>query len=159
MPSMTDPMDALVSFQRALLDGEIELRSGELDTDLFVFADSAAGRPRISYVRRDRKTVKAFVNAILTEPIEGLPCFQLGVAVPVQYRNRGYAKSTLASAITELKHGLARNKIASFYVEGIVRADNEPSKRASAATISATPTPVTDKDSGLAAFQYLRKIE
>jgi hypothetical protein len=36
MASMTDPMDALVSFQQALLDGEIRLLPGELDADLFV---------------------------------------------------------------------------------------------------------------------------
>lgn len=159
MARMTDPTDALVSFQKALLDGEINLRPGELDRDLFVYADVAAGVPRITYVRLDGKTVKSFVNAIRTEPVEGLPCFQLGVAVPEQYRNKGYAKSTLASAIAEMKNGLARNKISSFYVEGIVSVDNEPSKRASAATISPNPTPVTDEGSGLPALQYLRKVE
>jgi hypothetical protein len=158
MPSMADPMVALVSFQQALNDGEIRLRPGELDRDIFVFADSAAGVARFSYVRLDGRTVKAFVNAVPAGLIEGLPCFQLGVAVPVKYRNKGYAKSTLASAIAELKNGLTRNKIPSFYVEGIVSVDNEPSKRASAATISSTPTPVTDKDSGLPALQYLRKL-
>lgn len=155
---MTDPTDALVSFRQALLDGEINLRPGELDPDLFVYADSAAGVSRITYVRLDGQTVKAFVNVILTEPIDGLPCFQMGVAVPVQYRGKGYAKSTIAAAIAELKHGLARNKIPSFYVEGIVSVDNEPSKRVSAATISSTPTSVTDQDSGLPALQYLRKV-
>jgi hypothetical protein len=151
-------MVALVSFQKALLDGELRLRPGELDPDIFVYADSAAGASRISYVRLDGRTVIAFVNAVSAGRIEGLPCFQLGVAVPVQYRNKGYAKSTLASAIAELKNGLTRNNIPSFYVEGIVSVDNEPSKRASAATISSSPTPVTDKDSGLPALQYLRKI-
>lgn len=155
---MTDPTEALVSFQQALNDGEIELRPGELDRDIFVYADDAAGLPRMTYVRLDGKTVKAFVVAVLTEPIDGLPCFQLGVAVPEKYRNRGYAKSTLSSAIAEMKNGLARNKIPSFYVEGIVSVENEPSKRASATTISANPTPVTDKDSGAPALQYLRKV-
>jgi hypothetical protein len=91
--------------------------------------------------------------------MEGLPCFQLGVAVPEKFRNKGYAKSILASSINELKHGLSRNKIATFYVEGIVGVDNEPSKRASAATISSTPTAITDEISGLSALHYVRKIE
>lgn len=160
MPAMTDPMEALVSFQQALLDGEIHLQRGELDPDLFLHAD----RPipdgmRLTYVRLDGRTVKAFVNAVSAGHIEGLPVFQLGVAVPEKYRNKGYAKSLLAAAIAEMKNGFSRTKIHSFYVEGIVSADNEPSKRASAATISSTPTPVTDKDSGLPALQYLRKIE
>jgi hypothetical protein len=159
MPSMTDPMVALVSFQQALLDGEIKLRAGELDPHIFVHADKpTADVSRITYVRLDGRTVKAFVNVISAGRVDGLPCFQLGVAVAEQYRNKGYAKSTLASAIAELKHGLARNKIPSFYIEGIVSVDNEASKRASAATISSSPTAVTDKDSGLPALQYLRKI-
>jgi GNAT superfamily N-acetyltransferase len=160
MPSMTDPMDALVSFQQALLDGEIQLRPGELDPHLFMYAD----RPtpdvmRITYVRLDGRTVKAFVNVISAGHIEGLPCFQLGVAVPEKYRNKGYAKSLLAAAIAEMKNGFSRTQIPSFYVEGIVSVDNEPSKRASAATISSTPAAVTDKDTGLPALQYLRRIE
>jgi hypothetical protein len=156
---MTDPMVALVSFQQALLDGEIKLRVGELDRDIFVHADKPTPDvSRITYVRLDGRTVKAFVNVISAGFVDGLPCFQLGVAVPVQYRNKGYAKSTLASAIAELKNGLTRNRIPSFYIEGIVSVDNEPSKRASAATISSSPTAITDEDSGLPALQYLRKI-
>jgi hypothetical protein len=159
MPSMTDPMVALVSFQQALLDGEIRLQVGELDPNLFVYADNPApGVSRITYVRLDGPIVKAFVNASSAGFVDGLPCFQLGVAVPEQYRNKGYAKSTLTSAIAELKQGLSRNRIPSFYVEGIVSVKNEPSKRASAATISPNPTPVIDEPSGLPALQYLRKI-
>jgi hypothetical protein len=109
-------------------------------------------------VRLDGQTVKAFVNVISAGRVDGLPCFQLGVAVPVQYRNKGHAKSTLAAAIAELKHGLARNNIPSFYVEGVVSVDNEPSKRASAATISSSPTAIIDEGSGLPALHYIRKI-
>jgi hypothetical protein len=93
-----------------------------------------------------------------TEPMHGLPCFQADVAVPLTYRGKGYAKSVLAAAIAELKHGLSRNKISSFYIEAIVSIDNEPSKRVAEATISATPVAVTDEQSGLPALQYVRKI-
>ncbi|TQF41148.1 hypothetical protein UNPF46_08485 [Bradyrhizobium sp. UNPF46] len=160
MTSMTDPTDALVSFQQAYLDGEIRLQQAKLDPDLFVFADKPGpGLVRLTYVRLDGKTVKAFVNAMPADFVDGLPCFQLGVAVPVKYRNKGYAKSTLTSAIAEMENGFSRTGvIPSFYVEGIVSVDNEPSKRASAATISSSPTAVTDKESGLPALQYLRKI-
>jgi hypothetical protein len=158
MASMTDPTDALVSFQQALLDGEIRLQRAELDPDLFVFSDKPGpGLVRLTYVRLDGKTVKAFVNAMPAGFIEGLPCFQLGVAVPLKYRSNGYAKSTLAAAIAEMENGFSRTGIIpSFYVEGIVGIDNEPSKRASAAAISATPA-ITDKVSGLPALQYLQK--
>jgi hypothetical protein len=152
-------MDAMVSFQQALLDDEIRLQRGALDPDIFVYADKPVGVSRITYVRLDGRTVKAFVNVIGVSPMDGLPCFQLGVAVPVPYRNKGYAKDILASAIAELKHGLSRNKILSFYVEGVVGVDNEPSKRASAATISSSPTAIIDEVSGLQALHYVRKID
>jgi hypothetical protein len=159
MASMTDPMDALLSFQQALLRGEICLRAGELDPNLYVHADNPApGVTRISYVRLDDQTVKAFANFVLTEPIDGFPCFQVGVAVPLAYRGKGYAKSTVAAAINELKNGLSRNKTPSFYVEAIVSIDNEPSKRVAEATVSSSPTAVTDEFSGLPALQYVRKV-
>jgi hypothetical protein len=156
---MTDPMDALVSFQQALLRGEIGLRAGELEPDLFVHVDHpAAGVSQFTYVRLDRQTVKAFANIVMTKPIDGVPCFQVGVAVPVPYRSKGYAKSIVAAAIAELKNGLSRNRIPSFYVEAVVSTDNEPSKRVAEAVISSNPTAITDEYSGLPALHYVRKI-
>jgi hypothetical protein len=64
----------------------------------------------------------------------------------------------VAAAISELKNGLSRNKIPSFYVESVVSTDNEPSKRVSAATISSSPTAISDEVSGLPALHYVRKI-
>jgi hypothetical protein len=93
----------------------------------------------------NRESVTAFANVVMTEPMHGLPRFEVGVAVPEAYRGKGHAKSIVAAAIAELRHGLARNNISSFYVEAIVSIDNEPSKRVAAATISATPVAVTDR--------------
>jgi hypothetical protein len=155
---MTDPFDALTSFQQAMLDGEITLRAGELDPDLFLYVDEPNGVPRFTYVRLDRQSVTAFAELCLTEPMHGHPCFQAGVAVPEAHRGKGYAKSVLAAAIAELRHGLFRNEISSFYVEAIVSIDNEPSKRVAASTISETPVAVTDRFSGLPALRYIRKI-
>jgi predicted GNAT family acetyltransferase len=130
----------------------------ELDRNLFMHFDEPTGIPRITYVRLDGQTVTALALMVRTEPMHGLPCFQAGVAVPEAYRGKGHAKSVLAAAIAELRHGLSRNKISSFYVEAIVSTDNEPSKLVAEATISATPVAVTDEGSGLPALQYVRKI-
>jgi hypothetical protein len=155
---MTDPFDALTSFQQAYLNGEISLQAGELDPDLFLHVDHPTGVPRFAYVRFDRQSVTALAMMIPTEPMNGLPSFQVGVAVPEAHRGRGHAKSIVAAAIAELRHGLSRNKISSFYVEAVVSIDNEPSKRVAEATISATPVAVTDEVSGLPALHYVRKI-
>jgi hypothetical protein len=156
--SMTDPFDALTSFQQALLNGEIVLRAGELDPDLFLHVDHPTGAPRFTYVRLDGQLVTALAMIIATEPMQGLPCFQIGVAVPKAYRGNGRAKSIVAAAIGEFRNGLSRNSVRSFYVEAIVSVDNQPSKRVAAATISTTPVGVTDQVSGLPALHYCRLI-
>jgi hypothetical protein len=156
---MTDPLDGLKSFQRAFDNRELQLQRGSIDRELFVHADQPQGETRLTYARIQRKTVTALAIAVLTEPIEGIPCFQLGVAVPEAFRGQRRAKNIVEAAIIEMKNGLARSTIRAFYVEAIVGAHNEPSRRVAAATISDTPKEVTDELSGLPAFQYLRKVE
>jgi hypothetical protein len=155
---MTDPSDALTSFQQALIDDEIKLQRGQLDPELFVLLDHPNGEPRFTYVRLKGRTVTALVILVLADPLKGTPCFQIGCAVPNAYRNQGRAKDAVEAAIAELKHGLARNKISTFYVEAVVGTHNEPSQRVAAATISAAPAEITDEVSGLPALHYLRKI-
>ena len=152
-------MDALTSFQQALHRGEIDLQPGQLDADLFVHLDRPApGVVRFTYVRLDHQMVKALVNIVRTDPLDGLPCFQIGVAVPVVFRSKGYAKSIVSAAIAELQHGLLRNGISTFYVEAVVSVDNEPSKRVAEAVICPNPMSITDEVSGLPAHHYVRKM-
>lgn len=159
LPQMTDPHDSLPSFQRALRNGELTVQRGELDRDLIVHLDQPApGINRMTYAKLDGKNVVGLVQMVPAEFLNGLPCFQAGVAVAKKYRRKGHAKLLVAAAIAEMKHGLARAKINSFYVEAIVSVDNEPSKRVAAATISRTPSAVTDELSGLPALQYVLKV-
>jgi hypothetical protein len=57
LTKMTDPSDALKSFQQALVDGEIQLQRGQIDPGLFVHLDRPNGQPRFTYVRLQRQTV------------------------------------------------------------------------------------------------------
>ena len=156
---MTDPTNALQSFQRALLQGEIQLQPGVLDKGIHVYFDRPKGGRRFTYVRLAGTTVTAFVEFASCEAIEGTPCFAIGYAVPEAYRNEGRAKDAIRAAISELQHGLGRVGLSVFYVEAIVGADNKPSQRVAEQVISDTPTAVTDKVSGLPAFQYIRRVE
>jgi hypothetical protein len=159
LPAMTDPSDSLTSFQQALTDGEMQLQRGEIDSELFMHSDRPQGVTRVTYVRLQHRTVTALAIFVLTEPIAGIPCFQLGVAVPEAYRSQGRAKSVVDAAIVEMRNGLARHpKFSGFYVEAIVGAHNVASQHVASATISTAPVSVTDEFSGLPAFQYLRKI-
>lgn len=158
---MTDPSNSLQSFQQLLLlhgRRKMQLRRGVLDQNLFLHVDSPLGDRRLTYVRLKGKIVTALVMFALSEPIKGATCFGIGYAVPEAYRNQGRAKEVISASISELQHGLGQ-KLPRFYVEAIVGADNKSSQRVAEQVISNTPIAVTDKLSGLPAFQYVRKIE
>ncbi len=156
---MINPINAMHSFQKELLRGNIQLQPGDLNPDLFVYLDNPEdGKFRITYVRLESKTVTAFVNFVLCEPIEQTPCFQIGYAVAEEFRNKGQAKKIIEMAISEMRNGYQSAGITTFYVEAIVDANNKPSLRVAEQTLSAKPVGTIDKFSGLPAFQYLRKI-
>ena len=129
MPVLTDPTDALMSFQKILVNGKINLQRGVVDGEIFVHLDQPAGAPRFTYVRLDGEMVTALVIPVAAEPLDGVHCFQIGYAIPPAYRNRGRAKDAVNAAVTELWTGLSRNGVPALCVETIVGSDNEPSKR------------------------------
>jgi GNAT superfamily N-acetyltransferase len=156
---MVKPENALESFQRELLAGRIQPQPSPLDPKLFIYVDRPMGEPRVSYARMAGKTVTAFAMFAFADPIEGTPCYGIGYAVPEPYRNQGRAKEIINAAIADLQAALGPRGCKLFYVEAIVGADNRASQRVAEQLISDTPVAVTDKLSGLPAFQYARKIE
>jgi RimJ/RimL family protein N-acetyltransferase len=151
---MTDPSTAMISFQEALLAGALKPQPAALDRDLFIHADQELGVARFAYVKLKGRTVTAFVNLVRVEPIDGVPCFAIGCAVPEAYRGQGRAKDAVRAALAEMRHGFRRAGIPALYVEAVVGVDNLASQHVSAATISAKPTAITDNVSGLPAFHY-----
>lgn len=159
MSQMTDPLTALKSFQDALANDVLSLQPGIIDRELFVHLDHPNGLTRLTYVRLDCRTVTALAMFVQVDPLEGIPCFQIGYAVPERYRAQARAKDIVAAAIAELKRGLTGNGVPAFYIEAVVGTDNEPSKRVASAAISTSPVQITDDVSGLPAFHYVRKVE
>lgn len=159
MPAMTDPFEALTSFQQALENGTVAVQRGELDPEIFVHVDRPNGNMRLSYVRIEGRTVTAFATFVACDLVEYRPCFQIGYAVPVAHRNQGRAIALVESAIAEMQHGFARAGHTPFYVEAVMGVKNVASQHVAAKTISADPVEGTDKLSGVPAYQYLRKVE
>jgi hypothetical protein len=156
MSEMTDPSNAMISFQEALSASALRPQPCALDRNLFVHADRELGVPRLAYVRLEgHAVVTAFVNLVQVEPIDGIPCFALGYAVPEAYRGQGRAKETVAAAIAEMRHGFGRAGIPSLYVEAVVGADNHASQHVAAAALKSAPEEVTDSVSGQPALRYL----
>jgi hypothetical protein len=159
MQQMTDPSAALASFQQALIAGDIAIQPGALDKAIFVHSDRPNGYPRLTYVRLKGRNVTALVMYVRIEPIDDIPTYAVGYAVPDQYRAQGRAKDIIGASVTELTVGLARNGIARFYIEAVIGVDNLASQRVAAATLNAHPTSITDSVSGQPALHYLRLVE
>jgi hypothetical protein len=156
---MTDPSNALQSFQEELLLGTILLRRTKLDPNLWVYRDNVAGASRISYARLEGNTVTALVMFTPEKPIKGIPCAGIGYATPEAYRNQGRAKEIIMAAIADMQYGLGLQGLSAFYVEAIIGADSMASRRVAEQLISDAPEAMTDGLSGLPAFRYIRLIE
>lgn len=117
---LTDPSEGLASFQQALLDGEIRLEAGRLDRAIFVHLDRPADRPRFTCARIEKNTVTALAILIPVDPIDVVPCFQLGYAVPAHCRNQVRAKDVVQAAMAELWNGLSTNGVRALWIEAIV---------------------------------------
>ena len=103
--------------------------------------------------------IQAFCVFAIVEPINGLPCFNIGCAVKKEFQNRGLAKEIVEKSIAELSNGFGRNNVKKFYIEAIVGTSNEYSQKLSVKLISSTPKQCTDSVSGLPALSYTRLIE
>lgn len=158
MPGMTDPTNALTSFQEHLPD--LELQQCELDKDLYLHVDRPAGPEslRFTYVRIEDSTVTALAMLALGQRMEDGPCFELGYAVPEHLRGEGRAQSAVRAALAEIKHGFGRAGAKPFYVQAVVARDNVASQRVAAQTLVATPEEITDAFSGVPAIRYLHKV-
>lgn len=98
IPGMIDPMDALIDFRRAVAQREIRLQPADFHPDVFVHVDQPAGAPRYTYALTEGGDVMAVALLALTEPIEGVPTFQLGYAVIESRRGCGRAQRIAMAA-------------------------------------------------------------
>jgi len=157
---MTDPMDALVKLQAAL-DSRIPLQTQRCNIypDLVLIADEPTGKLRLTYARIEKRKVIAVSLFALTDPIEGIPCFQAGNAVIESMRRKGLGSAILSRGIEELCNGFKKQGAKKIYIEGVVSVSNEPSNKIARRVLSDAPTSITDAFSGEQAFQYLKLIE
>lgn len=155
---MTDPSDALASFQLYLTNGSPRLQPGTFDKTLLAHLDYPNGHMRLTYVRLAQHTVTVFVEFVQIEPLDGLACFHVGYAVPPAYRGQGLARAALDAALKELEFGLGRNGVPAFYVEAVIGTDNTASRRVAEQVLTQSPEAITDSVSGQPALRYLRRV-
>jgi Acetyltransferase (GNAT) domain len=155
---VTDPANAMKLFQEALLAGHLPLRQGSVDRSLYLAVDKINDNVRFTYLRLNGKVITAFVSFVTVEPIDDLPCFQVGYAVPEEFRGLGRATDIVRAATTELVQGFGRAGQHDFYIEAVVGTDNPASQKIAGKLIQAAPTPITDCVSNGPALRYLRRV-
>ncbi|HBN8007324.1 TPA: N-acetyltransferase [Pseudomonas aeruginosa] len=160
MAAITDPHNALVSFQKALLSGTIKPKRCKVCRELYFLRDKPTPDTiRMTYAQVVGRQVKALAMYVEVAPYEGKRCFNVGYAVAVPYRKQGLAKALLTSSLEEFS-GLLAKELAEpgFYVEAVVGVDNEPSKRV-AGQFFTEPKETVDGVSGLPALHYIKLVE
>lgn len=159
MPSMTDPMDALIDFRRTYARREIRVQPVDFHSDIFVHVDQPAGVPRYTYALVEGGEVTAVALLALTEPIEGAPAFQLGYAVIKWHRGCGRAQQIAMAAIDEICRGLRRNGIPTLYFEAVVDRKNLASLHIAEKVIGGPRTECLYHNSGVPAIQFQRLFD
>ncbi len=158
MPTLVNPMEALVTFEPALKRGELEIERGRIDPSLIVHMDLPQGKTRITYARMQGDSVIGIAIIIPAEFENGLPVFQIGYAVPQHLRKRGIAKKLVQAAIDEFTSGVQRAGIMHFYMEAMVGTKNVASQKVAAHVIGGEPRTTTDENSGEPIIQYIKEI-
>ncbi|GFM85883.1 hypothetical protein PSCICO_12820 [Pseudomonas cichorii] len=156
MVTMADPLQALISFQQ-----DVRRRLPVVPTEryrgTYVIRDELNEKVRYTYLKIEHGRVKAIAMFVTVGLVEGIPCFQMGYAVPVTYRNRGWATQIIKEGIDELQRGFSAHGHGDFYVEAVVGMDNIASQHV-AQKVLGQSSPITDGPSGQSALAYMKRI-
>ncbi len=158
LPSLTDPMEGLESFQPAFRAKQLHVVKGDLDASIWVhFDEPADGVHRYSYAKTRGDKVIGLVMVVQVEAIDGLPCFGVGYAVPEDERRKGIAKALLASSIAEFRNGVARNGLKDLWFEAVIGVENVASQRVAEAVLDVVPSTGEDNISGEPVLVFARR--
>jgi GNAT superfamily N-acetyltransferase len=155
---MTDPNNALVSFQDAYKRRLIALQRSRFNRDIFEHADDALGVPRITHARFASGIPIGIVIYCPVQPVGGIPCFAIGYAVDEKSRGQGIGTQLVKDSIEVVRQGFQSAGINDFYLEAIIGAQNGASNQIARKLISASPKSITEKHSNEPAYQYMCRI-
>lgn len=158
MTQMTDPHDGLVELQKAIDAKVVKMDFCTLHPDVCIHFDRPNGEHRFSYANIVNGEIRAFAVFVIVEPLNNLPCFNIGYAVPEKYRRQGLGTEILNKSIDELAYGFGRNNIKEFYLEAIVGKDNIPSQKLLAKVFGCTPTECVDSFSGESSLSFTKLV-
>lgn len=158
MPGMTDPMNSLRLLQDAINGSQVSFQRCEIYPDIAVLHDTPNGTPRFTYAFLNGRKALSVALFVLTEPVQGVPCFQMGWATIESERGKGRATDVVSKGLAELINGMRRNGIEKFYIEAVIGEPNTESLRLASKIFSDEPAPCTDSFSGVSALQFLKAV-
>lgn len=156
---MTDPMSALISFQKEIFAG-MPTKASVGFPNTRVFRDEPNGKTRFSYARVEQGQVRSLVMFVSGGTINGVPCFDVGYAVAAPWQGRGYAKEIIAQGIEELSAGLRQaTGLTAFWIIAVIDVENYASQSVAKSVLSSTPEKIVDESSGSPALVFRRLIK
>lgn len=156
MPSMIDPMDSLKFLQQAIDENFISFLPCDIHSEVVVHSDTPNDTPRFTYAILDGQVAQSVALFVLTQPVEGVHCFQMGWATIKAIRGKGLATNVVSKGLAELKNGMKQNGIEKFYIEAIIAESNTESIKIATRLFSKEPRQCTDSYSGASALQFLK---
>lgn len=159
---MADPHEGMISFQKALQSGILDIGPVRNFHDLFSHIDEPTlGTIRLTYVRltQDRQSVLAFVSCVMNGQIDGVLCVSVGYAVPKHLRNQGFAKQLLNDVIKDQVFQAGQMGNSYLFIEAAVDVANIESQRVAEAVLNSPRESITDAASGRPAFRYTAKFD
>jgi len=159
---MADPHEGMVSFQKALQAGILDLGPVRYHKDLYSHIDEPSpGTIRLTYVRltEDRKSVLAFLACVMNGQIIGIPCVAVGYAVPERLRNQGLAKQILKDVVQDQVFQAGQMGNSQLFIEAAVDINNPESQRVAEAVLKSPRESITDSASGRPAYRYTAQFD
>ena len=155
---MTDPIDALISLQKAVNDSTVHMTEGKFYPNVKCLIDYPDGETRYTYAKIIDNEVQAIAILGLIPMASDVPYFQIGFGVKKSKRGQGMGIRLMKQALKELVNDISTSSMKEFYLQAIVNVENEASNNISRKYISNSPTSIFDTLSGEPAYQYLCKV-
>ncbi|EJL6987680.1 GNAT family N-acetyltransferase [Vibrio cholerae] len=151
---MTDPMNAMKSLQAEIPNG-IPLQICFVHKEVKMLFDRPNGLDRFSFVELDKANkIIAFSVFVLADSMQGVPCLNVGYAVPTEERGKGLGKNIVEKSLSELTHILKQQGVNQFYVEAVIGTNNIASQKIAEKLFSSEFEQIKDCVYGSDAYYY-----
>lgn len=158
MSLMTNPMEALVDYQR-VLDSGIEIDPLEFDgVYLKRSGEIVENVTRFDYAKIIDKQVQALAMFVQEEPYKAVQRFSVAYAVAEKFRGHNLAFESVTKGIDDLSQILARNKVQKFYLEALIDRTNIYSIKVAEKIFLSSGFAAIDDETGTPALLFYRLI-